>query len=109
MADVICSGKGTVRVNGGELPLEQVRQRFLELRRRHIEHVLSTLESNPISVRNPRAYLITLLYNAPLTVCDFQPRPAPQSRKPEVSKSSFDIDDVMREIKERYRKCAGRG
>lgn len=69
MLDVMCSQKGTIRVNGEELPTEQVKKRFLELKKAHIEHALNVLESNAGSVRNIRAYLITALYNAPTAVC----------------------------------------
>ncbi len=104
MVDVICFNRSTVRVNGGELPIEQVRKRFLELRRKHIENVLKTLESNSVEVRNLRAYLITLLYNAPVTVCDFKPKSKTTSGTFEMQTSSFDVDEVMKRIWARYEK-----
>ncbi len=98
MTDVICSNRGAVRVNGGDMPLKQVKHRFLELKKSHIEQVLSTLESNANSVRNRRAYLITLLYNSPNSL----PKIAPQSEKSETQTSSFDVDEVMRRIYAKY-------
>ena len=109
MVDVICSNRDRVRVNGGELPIEQVRKRFLELRREHIENVLKTLESNSVEVRNLRAYLITLLYNSPTTVCDFKPKSSAASGTFETQTSSFDVDEVMKRIWARYDKRASSG
>ncbi len=97
-ADVVCSTRGTVRVNGGDMPLEQVKQRFLELWRKHIEQVLTTLESNSAKVRNLRTYLITLLYNVPVTVCDFKPKSNATSGTFETQTSSFDVDEMMKRI-----------
>ncbi|MDE6732663.1 MAG: helix-turn-helix domain-containing protein [Oscillospiraceae bacterium] len=68
MASVLCSRKKTVRVNGEELPLEDVKRRFLELDRDHIDYVLTALDRSSADVRNMRAYLITALYNAPDTM-----------------------------------------
>lgn len=71
MIDVLCSGRDTVRVNGGEIPLETVRSRFLKLDSGHIEYVLETMSRNTTDIRNIRAYLITALYNAPVTVDNY--------------------------------------
>ncbi len=129
MLDVMCSQKETIRVNGEELPTEQVKKRFLELKKAHIEHALNVLESNAGNVRNIRAYLITALYNAPTAVYSATSRgstnsapsnsarsysapssaypsrntaaPAPQ-RPSYAMGSSFDMDDVFARIKGRY-------
>ena len=120
MADVLCSRKETVRVNGEELPAEQVKKRFLELKKAHIEHVLAALESNSGSVRNIRAYIITALYNAPTAVAS-SPKPASHNvahssanssysaqsapKKPAYAmESSFDMDDIFASIKARYKR-----
>ncbi|MGN0651254.1 MAG: DUF6017 domain-containing protein [Oscillospiraceae bacterium] len=68
MLDVICSGKETVRVNGGDIPREVVTSRFLKLGPEHISYVIAALEKNTTGIRNIRAYLITALYNAPTTI-----------------------------------------
>lgn len=67
MLDVICSGNRTVRVNGTEIPREVVKNRFLKITSRHIDYVLDALERSAPDIRNIRAYLITSLYNAPVT------------------------------------------
>lgn len=68
MVDVVCSSKKTIRVNGEELPQEDVKKRFLELDESHIDYVITALNRSKSEVHNIRAYLITALYNAPLTM-----------------------------------------
>lgn len=68
MLDVVCSTKSTTRVNGEEIPTGTVKSRFLKLTHEHIEYVLTALGNNTSDVRNIRAYLITALYNAPITM-----------------------------------------
>ncbi len=106
-------------MNSGELPTEQVKKRFLEIKRAHIEHVLTSLENNTSVVRNIRAYLITALYNAPTTVGCFRqksvptsvpasaPTYAPTSTPPldsfKMQTSSFNMDAVIAQIEARYK------
>ncbi len=68
MVDVVCSKQKTIRVNGEDLPKETVKKRFLELDDTHIEYVMTALDRSKSEVRNIRAYLITALYNAPITM-----------------------------------------
>ena len=68
MLDVVCSAKSTIRVNSEEIPTSTVKSRFLKLTHEHIEYVLTALGNNTSDVRNIRAYLITALYNAPITM-----------------------------------------
>lgn len=68
MLDVVCSTKSTTRVNGEEIPTSTVKSRFLKLTHEHIEYVLTALGNNTSDVRNIRAYLITALYNATITM-----------------------------------------
>lgn len=67
MLDVICSQKETIRVNREEMPQEVVKAQFLKLDGEHIRDVLSGLKKNN-GINNPRAYLITALYNLAQTV-----------------------------------------
>ena len=71
MVDVICSQKATIRVNGEEKPHDVVKSRLLKLNSSHIEYVLAALKKNTSDVRNIRSYLITALYNAPVTMSSF--------------------------------------
>ena len=66
--DVVCSTSSTVRVNGGDMPQEIVKSRFLKLNSSHIDYVMTALKKNTSEVKNIRAYLMTALYNAPTTI-----------------------------------------
>ena len=68
MLDVICSKGGTVRVNGGEVSRQTVKERFLSLDLEHIEYVLDSIKRGATEIHNPRAYLMTALFNAPVTI-----------------------------------------
>ena len=68
MTDVLCSTRTTVRLGGEDIPTAQVRHRFLMLGRSHLEYVFECLRRNTAEIRNIRAYLLTALYNAPVTM-----------------------------------------
>ncbi len=69
--DTICSSRNTVRINGSDIPHEVVKSRFLKLTYNHIEYVLQAMEDCPSDIRNIRAYLLTALYNASLTIDNY--------------------------------------
>lgn len=68
MSDVICSHAETVKVNGMSMKKSDVLKRFSELDSEHIRYVLDSMERSSPDIRNIRAYLITALYNAPITI-----------------------------------------
>lgn len=71
ITDVLCSTRPTLRVGGEELPTAQVKDRFCRLDRGHLEYVFDCLRNNTTQVRNIRAYLMTALYNAPVTISSY--------------------------------------
>lgn len=68
MLDTVCSTKATIRVAGEELPAEVVRSRLLKLTGAHLLYVLDCVRENTTDVRHVKPYLLTALYNAPLTM-----------------------------------------
>ena len=68
MLDTVCSTKATIRVAGEELPAEAVRSRLLKLTGAHLLYVLDRINENTTEVRHVKQYLLTALYNAPLTM-----------------------------------------
>ena len=68
MLDTVCSTKATIRVAGEELPVEVVRSRLLKLTGAHLLYVLDRINENTTEVRHVKQYLVTALYNAPLTM-----------------------------------------
>ena len=71
LLDAVCSTSPTIRINGEDMPQQVVKSRFLKLNSSHIEYVLQAMNENPSAIRNIRAYLLTALYNAPLTMDNY--------------------------------------
>lgn len=68
ITDTLCSTRPTIRIGGGELPIEAVKDRFWQLDQSHIEYVLDRMRETTTKIRNIRGYLLTALYNAPVTI-----------------------------------------
>ncbi len=65
MVEAVCSKKETLR---NDLPQAVVKSRLLKLNREHIVFVFDCLKENTTQVRNMKQYLLTVLYNAPVTI-----------------------------------------
>jgi len=68
MVEVCCTQRETVRVNQEDIPTVVVRSRFLKLDREHILYVMEAMQRNTTQVANIRAYTLSALYNAPVTI-----------------------------------------
>lgn len=71
MVDTLCSVRPFIRIGGEAVPIDQVQSRLLSLDRGHVEYVFDCLKRNTTKIRNIRAYLLTALYNAPITINQF--------------------------------------
>lgn len=71
MLDTVCSTKPIIRVGGEDKPSDVVKSQLLKLDSGHIEFVLDCLKENTTKIRNIRQYLLTTLYNAPLTISNY--------------------------------------
>lgn len=91
LADVMSSRSQSIRIAGGNKPLEEVIQRFKQLTDKHIAYVLECLNKNADKPRNIRAYLLTSLFNAPSTMDCYYARDADQA---ETKQYSFDIEEI---------------
>ena len=60
--------KDTIRVDRHDVEAWRVKERFKLLEMGHIEYVLWMLEENAANIKNPKSYIMTMLYNAPLTM-----------------------------------------
>lgn len=60
-----------VKVNGHNTSAAIVKAQFLKIRWGHIDYVLSGLSATNGKVHNIRSYLLTALYNAPMTMSNF--------------------------------------
>lgn len=68
ITDTICGSRKSIRIAGADYPIEAVRSRLLQLNQEHIEFVLDAMQRNTSQIKNMKAYLLTALYNAPLTI-----------------------------------------
>ena len=68
LAETCSSKRKTIRIAGDDKPLEIVKSRFMKLNSLHIEYVLDCLKENTTYVRDMKQYLLTTLFNAPVTI-----------------------------------------
>lgn len=60
-----------LRIAGTEKPAAIVKSRFMKLNQGHMEYIMSCLVTNRKKVANMKAYLLTVLYNATLTINNY--------------------------------------
>lgn len=65
IADAVSGTSPTVTVGGQKFSREAVRSRLSKLECEHIEYVLEAFSKQSTKIRSVKAYLLTLLYNAP--------------------------------------------
>lgn len=68
IVDVVSSNAATIRIGKEVLPAEAVKRRFWQLDSSHIKYVIESLNQTTTKINNIRAYLLTALYNAPVTI-----------------------------------------
>jgi hypothetical protein len=71
IVETVCCTKKYIRVAGADYPAEVVRSRFLKLDMEHIKFVFDCLKENTTKIRNIKQYLLTTLYNAPMTIGNY--------------------------------------
>ena len=68
ICEIVCVKRESVTVNGVEYPYKLVQSRYLSLDSSHLEYVMDCLNKTSTKITNIRAYLITALFNAPVTM-----------------------------------------
>lgn len=71
MLESICSTASTQRIGKENIPTEAVKSRFLKINSSHIEYIFNSMKENTTDVRNIKAYLKTVIYNAPVTIGNY--------------------------------------
>lgn len=71
IVDTICSEREFIWIGRDRKPKDVVKSQFLKLNSEHIRFVLKCLKENTSKVINIRQYLLTVLYNAPLTISNY--------------------------------------
>ena len=68
ICDVLCSTAPTTRIGSENVPTPKVQKRFRRLEFEHVAYVLDSLRETTSKIKNIRAYLLTALYYAPITI-----------------------------------------
>lgn len=68
ICDVLSSTLESIRIGNENIPTTKVQARFRRLSFEHVGYVLDSLRETNTKIRNIRAYLLTALYNAPITM-----------------------------------------
>ena len=71
MAEVCSGSRGTIRVNRENIITEVVKSRFFKLDSGHIRYVMDCLDRTTTLVRNIRSYILSVLFNAPVTISQY--------------------------------------
>ena len=68
IVEIVSSTGDKLVIASNEFPTEIVRSRFMKLKFRHIQYVISCMKKNTTEIRNIKKYLLAALYNAPVTM-----------------------------------------
>jgi len=68
LTETVCQSGKSVRIGGEDMPADVVRSRLLKLDHNHVEYVFERMDANTTKINNIRAYLLTSLYRAPVTI-----------------------------------------
>ncbi len=71
MAEICCSRRPTIRINQEDMCTEVVKSRLLKLDSEHIRYVMDCLNKNTTRIGNIRAYTLSSLFNAPVTISQY--------------------------------------
>ena len=71
LIDAVTSQNEYIRIGGQDRAKESVKSQLLKLDYEHINYVLMCLNENTTKVRNIKSYLLTSLYNAPMTMSNY--------------------------------------
>ena len=68
MTESVCSTQSVFRIGGGEYSREEVKRRLLSIRSLEIQYVFECMDENAPRVKNIKSYLLSALFNAPVTM-----------------------------------------
>ena len=57
-----------VKIAGELYPYELVKSKYLKLNSSHLQYVIRGMQETTTKISNIKAYLVTALYNAPMTI-----------------------------------------
>lgn len=67
-----CDHAATVHIGRRAFPSAEIKRRFMSLTTAELDYFMDCFSSVRTNVRNPKAYILTSLYNAPTTIASYQ-------------------------------------
>ena len=71
MIEMLCCTASEIQISGVKQPIELVKSRIMKIDSECIDYILLCLERNTKKVRNMKAYLRTVIFNAPSTAANY--------------------------------------
>jgi len=71
LAETCSTNRKMIRIAGDDKPKEVVKGRLMKLDSLHIQYVIDCLNENTSEVKNIKQYLLTTLFNAPVTISPY--------------------------------------
>ena len=68
IVEAVQNQNSTQRLGVNIFPADLVRSRLMQLTSEHIRYVLESLQTHSTCIRNPKKYLLAMLFNAPVTM-----------------------------------------
>ena len=68
IVEAVQNQNSTQRLGINIFPTDLVRSRLMQLTSEHIRYVLESLQTHNTGIRNPKKYLLAMLFNAPVTM-----------------------------------------
>ena len=92
----ILSSTECVRIGKQFISVDDVKQRFKQLNREHLRCVYDSIKKSKTTINNIRAYLITALYNAPVTFTSSSMLASNSISQETKESHSYDLDLLFR-------------
>lgn len=70
-AEVLTSRRNEMVISGSNYPFSLVQERMRALRNDHVRYILSSLSQTTTKIRNIKKYLMTAMFNAPVTIDNY--------------------------------------
>lgn len=67
MVEMICCQSRTLTISKVEQPIGLVRKRVRQVNYRVMQYILNSLEATSTEPQDPKAYIMTVIFNAPVT------------------------------------------
>ena len=71
LAETCSTKKEEICIAGDHKPRELVKNRLMKLNATHIQYVLECMKENTSDIKNIKQYLLTMLFNAPVTISSY--------------------------------------